>query len=418
MADLPRLIHVVSVGAEGLLDQVIALTTGLARFRNEPYVVGPLPRRAREDLSRNGVRWVNLQLPAGDTRRGRTQAAGALARFLGATVPTIVHAHGLAACAAASVAVRRLAATVPLVCSPHADGALRVAGRTAHLLRDLTWGRVLRCCGALIVASEAERQLVAGLVTPERVALVPPGVERRGASRVFDVGLKRRRVGLHQDAAVVITDNPLVIGSTLEGFLCAAARVSEQVANVEFAILGDGPDVAAIKAQAHALGLSGNTVFLGDRHDAMDIVAASNVVAVLQDEPAGTMQALEALARDVRVVVNDLPGLRETFAGVSGVPVAAVGDPAAFAAALCDQLEGMSTEEDGIKTGEDVSWGVSEVLASEDEFDLDRPGLTPRDRSYQAATDIDNLLDSHSLEQMATLTLEVYGRLLEGREEG
>jgi hypothetical protein len=62
-----------------------------------------------------------------------------------------------------------------------------------------------------------------------------------------------------------------------------------------------------------------------------------------------------------------------------------------------------------------MSWGVSEVLASQDEFDLDRPGLDPVDRTRDSASDVERLLERYSEARMALETMEVYARVLARR---
>lgn len=418
MAELPRIVHVARPATDEQAAHIITLTGGLAGRRNEPFVVGPLDRRMREELSGRGVRWVNLPLPHSPGLREQRSAGRALARLLRDLGPVLIHAHGFQAGLTALLGRRGLEPAPPLVCSPHGNPALHGHGPLDRLRRRMGYRYVLSRCDAIIVASEAERKSLAGLApraregNADRVAVVPPGVERRRRSSVFDMGVKRRRAGLHQDAAVVALVAPLEPGPPLEDFFHAAALVSEDTANVEFAVIGEGSRMEEMKTLAHRLGLSGNAVFLGRRPDALDIVATCNVLAAVSDDAGAVVQALEALARDLRIVVNDLPSLREVFDGVEGVPVAPIADHAAFADALRRQLEGVSDEGESIRATTDMSWAVSEVLASQDEFDLDKPGLDPHDRSRSVASDVDRLLEAHTVDRMVGRLLEVYAGLL------
>jgi glycosyltransferase involved in cell wall biosynthesis len=219
-------------------------------------------------------------------------------------------------------------------------------------------------------------------------------------------------VGLHQDAAVVVVSAPLVADGPLPGFLHAAALVSERVANVEFAVLGEGPDAEALKALAHELRLSGSTTFLGQRPDSRDVMAAGNIVAVIADDAGGQVQALAGLAAGLRLVAADTPAARELVRGVPSIPLVDLGDPQAFADAILEQLEGLTVEEEEIQANTGMAWGLSEVLASQDEFDLDRPGLDPRDRGKEATSDIERLLAQHSVEAMVVGTMRVYEEVL------
>lgn len=419
MAQLPRIVHLARPVTDDQAAHIVTVTAGLASRRNEPFVVGPLGRRLRAELSGRGVRWVNLPLPESLGFREQRRAARAVGRLLGELGPALVHAHGFQAGLTALLARRGPQPTPPLVCTPHGIPDLHTHGLADRLLRRVGYRHVLRRCDAIIVASEAERKSLAGLLPragdagADRVAVVSPGVERRRRSSVIDMGVKRRRAGLHQDAAVVVLVAPLEPGLPLDDFLHAAALVSEDTANVEFAVIGEGSRMEEMQALAHRLGLSGNAVFLGRRLDALDIVATCNVLAAITDDAGAVVQALEALARDLRVVVNDLPSLREVFGDVEGIAVAPIADHEAFADALRRQLEGVSDEGESVRATTDMNWAVSEVLASQDEFDLDKPGLDPHDRSQSVASDVDRLLEAHTVDKMVARLLEVYSRLLD-----
>ena len=69
-------------------------------------------------------------------------------------------------------------------------------------------------------------------------------------------------------------------------------------------------------------------------------------------------------------------------------------------------------EEERVRTVEGFAWGMDEVLASQDEYDLDRPGLDPRDRRAQEETDIERLLSRYSVANMVEGVVEVYNRIL------
>ncbi|MCE5219052.1 glycosyltransferase, partial [bacterium] len=263
--------------------------------------------------------------------------------------------------------------------------------------------------------SEAERSELLALApagTDQRLHVVVPGVEPRQKSSLFDTGQKRLRVGLHQDAAIVAVRAHLRPGVPMEDFLRSAALLSEKIPNVEFAILGDGPRMEELKTLAHELRLSGSAVFLGARADAREIASCCNVFVALTEGPWGVQHALEALSRDLRIVAADLPGLREVLEGVQGVPLVQLSDHRAFADAMLHQLEQFSVDEEDIKVGTGMVWGLSEVLASQDEYDLDRPGLDRRDRAKEATSDTDRVLARYSVANMAQGTLDVYEQIL------
>lgn len=421
MADRPRIVQLVEEGSDELRRHVIALASGLKARGIETHVVGPLSRQFRDELSHQGIRWVNLPLPSELSPRSLAPAAQTVARFIRNAEPIAVHAHGLAAGATAARALTGLnsaSAAPPLVFTPHVYPRDTGGFRERRTRRDAL-GRTLDASHAVIASTQSEREQIIRAAGKRKGALdarlfvVPPGVERRRQSSLFDVGEKRYSVGLHRDASIVVTVTPLDDSAPVADFVQTAALVSTSVPSVEFAVIGEGPELESLQALAHELGLFGSTVFLPWRPDTLDIISTCNVYVALTDDAAGIAYTLEALARDLRIVGRDLPAIREVFGQALSLPLVSLDDRQAFADAILQQLEGMSgDEEERVRTVEGFAWGMDEVLASQDEYDLDRPGLDPRDRRAQEETDIGRLLSRYSVANMVEGVVEVYNRIL------
>ncbi|NSW58009.1 MAG: glycosyltransferase [Armatimonadetes bacterium] len=421
MADCPRIVQLVEEGSDELRRHVVALASGLKARRVEAHVVGPLSRQFRDELSHQGIRWVNLPFPSGLSPRSLAPATQTVIRFLRNTKPVMVHGHGLAAGTTAALALTGLTSTSaapPLVFTPHVVPRDSGAFRERRARRNAL-GRTLDASRAVIASTQSEREQIIRFAGKRKDALdarlyvVPPGVERRRQSSLFDVGEKRYSVGLHRDTSIVVTAAPLDGSAPVADFLETAAVVSALVPSVEFAVLGGGPELEGLQALAHELGLFGSTVFLPWRPDTLDIISTCNVYVALTDDAAGIAYTLEALARDLRVVGRDLPAIREVFGQALSLPLVPLDDRQAFADAILQQLEGMSGDEDErVRTAEGFAWGMDEVLASQDEYDLDRPGLDPRDRRAQEESDIERLLSRYSVANMVEGVVEVYNRVL------
>lgn len=413
MSDPIRVVHIVRPGAEELREHVVGLCSGLSAHRVEAVVVGPLERPFREALSRRDVRWVNIPLPETLHPREQYAAVTHLARFLQAAPPAVIHAHGFQAAYTALAARRRLSVAPPLVVAPHGVPNLHDRGRPEQVLRRFGYRRVLASGDAVVVASSSEREALTAIYPTVKAAVVTHGVDRRRPSSVFDAGAKRRRVGLRQDAAVVVVMASLDHGVPLDDFLHSAALLSREIDNVDFAILGTGDRLEELQSLAHDLQLSGNAVFLGERHDALDILSTGNVMAVVTDDAWSAAAALQALARGLRVVPNDVPGLRELFEGVGSIRPVPVADHEAFSRALAEQLDEMTIGEDELEVSTGMAWGLSELMASQDEFDLDRPGLDPRDRRRHVNAEVQALLDRYSIPRMVEETVALYEKVVQ-----
>ena len=410
-----NILHVVDAGPEELQEHVLAMTSGLAVRNCTPIVAGPIERPFREALSRNSVRWVKFIHSPEATRQEFNDSVIALQRLINTIKPAILHVHGLQMMNLVTNAIHKADIKPVTVLSLY---SLPVFTHLPVLQAWLAKRRIqhlLHQAKAIIVTSASEQtqlqQFFPSLATTHKIRRIPPGVEARRQSSVFDMGLKRQRVGLHSDAAVIVVVTPMTATSAVPDFLQSAALVAQKIPSVEYALIGDGPQLEAMKMLAHELRLSGCTVFFGSRPDTLEIMSTANVLVAIDDSAWGITTALQGLSRELRAVVADVPGLREVFEQVPSVPLVSIKDHEAFAQAIEQQLEGMTVEEFSIEATTGMAWGVSEVLASQDEFDLDKPGLDPHLRG-QEQSQIDALLEQYSSEKMLKHLVRLYRELV------
>jgi L-malate glycosyltransferase len=117
------------------------------------------------------------------------------------------------------------------------------------------------------------------------------------------------------------------------GFLRIAARIRQQLPDVEFLLAGDGPLRQEIEQEAQTLGLSGRVSFLGDRRDIPAVLAAMDVAVLTSDSEGLSNVILEAMAASIPVVAYGVGGNAELVNQQRGALVAA-GDEAGFADAV------------------------------------------------------------------------------------
>ncbi len=109
-------------------------------------------------------------------------------------------------------------------------------------------------------------------------------------------------------------------------------------AEVHLALAGEGPDRAALEAQARELGIADRVAFLGWRGDVGELLAASEILVVpSRIEPLGNV-VLEGFSAARPVVAAAADGPRELIEdGRSGL-IVPVGDDAAMASAIASLL--------------------------------------------------------------------------------
>jgi glycosyltransferase involved in cell wall biosynthesis len=127
------------------------------------------------------------------------------------------------------------------------------------------------------------------------------------------------------------------IDVVLAGFAAFALRCPQAQAVLH--LLGGGPDAAALRAQAQALGVADRVRFTG-RVDAATLAATLQRCRVAVSVPASdatSVSVLEAMACGLPVLASDLPANRQWLD--TGLLLPATADAQALATALADALQ-------------------------------------------------------------------------------
>jgi glycosyltransferase involved in cell wall biosynthesis len=144
----------------------------------------------------------------------------------------------------------------------------------------------------------------------------------------------RRQIGLSADHLVMGTVARLYPKKGVSTLLEAAAGLRSRIPGLRLLIVGDGPERQRLSEQAAALGLHDQVVFLGERTDVPDLLAAMDIFAFPSLFEGFPNAVLEAMAAGLPVVATDIPGTNEVVQdGITGYLVP-VDDPKAFAAKL------------------------------------------------------------------------------------
>lgn len=259
----------------------------------------------------------------------------------------LVHAHGLKAGWVAALT----RAHPPLVVSVHNLVLDEVAGRSAAIMRWLE-GRVPGRADATIAVSREVGRRFDGVRGADRIHVVPPAgpppAPKRTASQVRDA------LGVSPDEDLVVTAARLHPQKGLGLLLDAAAQVHRQRPGLRWFVFGDGPMRSALLSEIADRGLERVVVLAGARPSVDDELAAADVVAVTSTWESGPLVVLEAAALG-RPIVSTSVGLVPDVVGPGRGRVVPVGDAAAFAAALIEQLD-------------DASPGASEMSGSPARF--------------------------------------------------
>jgi len=206
---------------------------------------------------------------------------------------------------------------------------------------------VMLAADAVVTLGEAMRaEIISRGVAPERVVLVPNGVDEHFLAPLVDKEQVRRRLGIPAAELVVGLISTLYPHEGVLTLIRAAAILRDQDVDVRLVIVGSGPDAAAMHTLVDELRLGDRLTAPGqvpvsevrDWFDALDVFALPRIDSRVT-RLVTPLKPIESMARGVPVVASDLPALAEVIgSGERGILVAP-DDPAALAQGLAELLD-------------------------------------------------------------------------------
>jgi glycosyltransferase involved in cell wall biosynthesis len=164
--------------------------------------------------------------------------------------------------------------------------------------------------------STAEFVIRARQMPPERVKTVYLGVPLDEFSRprtVEEIAVARRELGIVEGEAAIGTVTRLHDSKGNSYLIDAAALVLKERPNVKFFLVGEGPLLPDLQAQARTLGLGDRFVFHGFAKDVAGVVSAFDV-SVFPSLWEGTpLTVFEALAMGKPILATDADGLLDVL---------------------------------------------------------------------------------------------------------
>jgi glycosyltransferase involved in cell wall biosynthesis len=282
--------------------------------------ISPLPQRARElgatvrsvpeiPYSLYGARYIPGFVH--ELRRAR---------------PAVFHAHLSWPFAAKYGRVAALLAHIPAVVATlqlFPDFRIR---RSSAIQERLIAARVGRY---IAVSHEIAQQVTERLHWPaHKIEVIHNAVQIERFGHPADSALRAALSG--GGRPILLTMARLDVQKGLDVLLRALAHVPE----AQLVLAGDGPERAALEAQASALRLGDRVLFLGHRTDVSELLAASDVFVLPSLYEGSSLAVLEAMAAMRPVVSTSIGGTEELIVhGESGLLVPPA-NPDALALAL------------------------------------------------------------------------------------
>ncbi len=227
-----------------------------------------------------------------------------LIRLIRKRRPDLIHTHSSKDSWLGGVAGRVLG--VPVVRTRHVSIPV-----SSHWLN---W--VYRLPHRIITTAGLTRNLLVdyGGCAPDRVRVLPTGVDfRRFHEGVTGDGF-RREMGLEPDTPVVGMMSPLRGSKGHYEFLKAARLLRDEGCGARFFIGGGGKRRGAYEAEAGRLGLLDGTVtFIGYRTDVPEVMAGLDVLVIPSKHEAIPQVALQGMSMGLPIVGTNVGGIPEVL---------------------------------------------------------------------------------------------------------
>jgi glycosyltransferase involved in cell wall biosynthesis len=307
---VPRVLHVYEPPDGGVADSVLRLAEGLGAQGWESEVAGPPDSIFRAPIEATGTPFHPLPLRRGyGAPHADARALRALTALVRRVAPDVLHAHSAKAGVLGRLAA--VATRTPWAFSPQCFayvGPVSPARKVFGTVVEGALGHLGR--GTIVAVCDAER----------REALRHRSAPDRRIDVVYNSSPPCPYVAPDPDVLAFRGDGPLAAclavlreQKALHVFLEAAPRILEQVPQARLAIIGDGPEQAALEARAAELGLDRDErfAFFGFRAPPATGLLAMDVFVLPSAWEAFPIAVLEAMACGRPVVATDVGGTRE-----------------------------------------------------------------------------------------------------------
>jgi glycosyltransferase involved in cell wall biosynthesis len=232
----------------------------------------------------------------------------------------LIHVHGhpyLSSLLAAKIAKRY---GKPLVLTQH-NTFIKYNNiwDTAEMVNDLAIGKqVLKEADKIVVVSNATKNYVLSLgANAAKIRVLHNGVDLKRFKPLPEVkGEMRKKLGISQDACVVMTVRRLVYKNGIDTLIESAGIAVKKNPKLVFVVVGKGPDFEEIKERIVQLGMQRNfrlMGFISDKDLPFYYNLADLFVLPSKSGEGLPLVALEAMACGLPVVATNVGGTSEVM---------------------------------------------------------------------------------------------------------
>jgi len=309
---------------------VLTLARGLDREIFEVIVASEEGGPLVDELEKMGIRHVPVKLG----KYLGLSAARTIAELLRDNAVDILHTHGGIAGLYGRLAARK-AGTPAVVHTVHGIHYLHYRNPAAKRAFIALERRLSRFTDAVVFVSAAdmEKAVRLRLALPPKARIIRNGVTPIARERLRDPAAVRAELGAVGKPLVVAVSR-LHRQKGVEFLLRAVPLVRAEIPDVRVVVAGGGPLAKRLGTELKALRIVDNAALIGERKDALDILAAADLFVLPSLWEGLPYVLVEAAALGKPIVATDIDGVREVIrSGATGVLVPPR-DPGALAASI------------------------------------------------------------------------------------
>lgn len=319
-----RVLHVIQSLNYGGMERVLAdIVLGCDPGRFESHVLC-LQYFGRFSHGLEDVASLHVAEPMG---RGSLLRPAALTRQIASIAPDVVHSHS-GVWHKASLAARR-AGVARVIHTEH--GRWKPDTAISRIVEALA---ARRTDVVVAVSQRLSEELPSMLwIDPNRVTLIPNGIDTSEYRPRPDAGHIRRELGLSPTVPVIGSIGRLEPIKGYDVMIEAFARLREMNAShgAVLVLAGEGTQRAELESLATARGLEGLVHFLGWRDDVHQLQSMFQIFTMSSRSEGTSISLLEAMSAGLAPVVTDVGGNRAVLGPELAHGLVPSEDPAALA---------------------------------------------------------------------------------------
>jgi glycosyltransferase involved in cell wall biosynthesis len=201
----------------------------------------------------------------------------------------------------------------------------------------------------------------------DRLWIIPDGRDL-SPYRVADRNRVRREWGIDSTVPLVGMAARITPMKGQDNFLRMAALIKQRIPSARFVLAGstftdgDAPYLREMQGLCVQLGLKGDVIFAGYRHDMPDVLAAFDCFVHPSREGAFVSVLIEAMASGVPVVASDVDGIPECVGREGAALLLAPDDPVAWADAVVGILSNPGLARDLAEKGKERASRLFDIV--------------------------------------------------------